>query len=331
MINFAYNRAHKLDDVHAHLAQSTNSKIIGGGTNLLDLIRSNVMSPREIIDINGLDQLKRISRLPDGGLSIGALVTNTTIAYDPVIESEYPILSTAILAGASPQIRNMATAAGNLLQRTRCRYFYDTATPCNKRDVHSSCSAKSGWTRMHAILGASPSCIAVHPSDMCVALSVLNATIHVVGPLGKRSIAFDDFHRLPGEQPERDTTLFDDEIILAIDLPKMGFADHYRYLKIRDRSSYAFALVSVALGLSLDNDTIVSAGLALGGVAAKPWRDKETEALLVGSSIFDLKFETIADSMLKDAVGLGDNDFKIPLAKQGIMRVLDEIRSELTS
>ncbi len=232
------------------------------------------------MDITRLPGLSAIEAGADGGLRIGALVTNTAAATDPVIEARYPLLSRAILSGASPQLRNAATMGGNLLQRTRCYYFYDPGTPCNKRHPGSGCGAVGGVNRLHAVLGASAACIATHPSDMCVALAALEAVVHVEGPHGARAIAMADFHRLPGDRPEIDTTLNPGEIVTAVALPAAGYATHFTYLKLRDRLSYAFALVSVAVGLTLEEGRITAARVALGGVAHKPWRVPEAEALL---------------------------------------------------
>ncbi|RYZ51148.1 MAG: xanthine dehydrogenase family protein subunit M, partial [Proteobacteria bacterium] len=322
MIDFSYSRLNKVDDAHKALTAQPTAKVVGGGTNLIDLIRSDVMHPRELIDINSIESLKEISSLANGGLRIGALVTNSDVAYSAVVESNYPLLAEAILAGASPQLRNMATTGGNLLQRTRCSYFYDRATPCNKREATSGCSARKGLNRMHAILGTSDSCIAVHPSDMCVALAALEATVEVSGPDGKRSIPFEDFHRLPGDRPDLDSNLKRDEIITSVDLPREGYPLHYRYLKIRDRSSYAFALVSVAVAIELDGSRLNSIRLALGGVAHKPWRAKTAEAKLAMKNIEDIDFSVFADEILAGAQGFGCNDFKIPLAKNAIIRAI---------
>src|SRR6516162_4426434 len=260
MINFQYSRATGVADAVHQIAADPTAKFIAGGTNLIDLMKEDVERPSRLIDISRLP-LKSVEETAEGGLRIGALVLNSDLAYHPLITQRYPILASAILAGASAQLRNMASTGGNLLQRTRCYYFYDTATPCNKREPGSGCSAIAGQNRTHAILGASDDCIATHPSDMCVALAALAATVHVAGPKGERSIAFGDFHRLPGSTPERDTNLAVDEIITAIELPGKGFAKNYTYLKIRDRLSYAFALVSVAAALELDGDTIKEARL----------------------------------------------------------------------
>ena len=283
MINFQYARANDVADAVRQIAADPAAKFIAGGTNLIDLMKEDVERPTRLIDISRLP-LKTVEETADGGLRIGALVPNSDLAYHPLIEQRYPLLSSAILAGASQQLRNMASTGGNLLQRTRCYYFYDTATPCNKREPGSGCSAINGVNRMHAILGTSEACIATHPSDMCVALAALEAKVHVAGPAGERAIAFADFHRLPGDTPQLDTNLQPDEIITAVELPAQGFAANYTYLKIRDRLSYAFALVSVAAALELDGGTIKEARLALGGVAHKPWRDPAAEAALRGQA-----------------------------------------------
>jgi xanthine dehydrogenase YagS FAD-binding subunit len=257
-------------------------------------------------------------------MRFGALVPNAVLAYHLLVTQRYPMLGSAILAGASQQLRNMASTGGNLLQRTRCYYFYDTATPCNKREPGSGCSAIKGLNRMHAILGASEACIATHPSDMCVALAALDAKVHVVGPEGERAIAFSDFHRLPGDTPQRDTNLRSNEIVTAVELPAQGFAAHYTYLKIRDRLSYAFALVSVAAALELEGDTIKEARLALGGVAHKPWRDTTAEATLRGQAANPAVFSRAADLLLRDARGYAHNTFKIDLAHRAIVRALTQ-------
>jgi xanthine dehydrogenase YagS FAD-binding subunit len=297
------------------------AKFIAGGTNLIDLMKMDVERPRKIIDINYLP-LKQIERTRNGGLRIGALVRNTDLAYHSLVEQHYPVLASAIMAGASQQLRNMASTGGNLLQRTRCHYFYDTATPCNKREPGSGCSAINGHNRMHAILGASDSCIAVHPSDMCVALAILEAKVYVTGASGDRVIAFADFHRLPGDTPQRDTNLNSGEIITAVELSPHGFSKNYTYLKIRDRLSYAFALISVAVGLELDRETIKEARFALGGVAHKPWRDWQAEAALRGQPANEATFARAANVLLHDAKGHEHNAFKIDLARRGIVRAL---------
>src|SRR5262249_21363994 len=284
-------------------------------------MKENVSKPSRLVDITRLP-LHRIEELRDGGLRLGALVTNSDTAYHALVERRYPILSRAILAGASAQLRNMATNGGNLLQRTRCYYFYDTVTPCNKRNPGAGCSAINGFNRIHAILGTSDQCIAVHPSDMCVALAALDAVVRVTGKNGDRTIAFADFHRLPGNTPETDANLQPGEIITSIDLPARGFADHYAYLKVRDRTSYAFALVSVAAALEMDGDTITETRLALGGVAHKPWRNMDAEAMLNGITATRDHFEAVGDAIVRNAKGFGHNTFKIELARRAVVRAL---------
>src|ERR671928_955158 len=277
MINFQYARAADVADAVRQIGADPAAMFIAGGTNLVDLMKYDVERPARLIDITHLP-LKAVEETSSGGLRIGALVPNSDLAYHPLIAERYPLLGSAILAGASQQLRNMASTGGNLLQRTRCLYFYDTSTPCNKREPGSGCSAIDGINRMHAILGTSEHCIATHPSDMCVALAALEAHVRATGKDGERSIAFANFHRLPGDRPEIDSNLRADEIITSVELPPKGFADNYTYLKIRDRLSYAFALVSIAVGLEVEGSTIKEARLALGGVAHKPWRDREAEA-----------------------------------------------------
>ena len=299
------------------------TRFIAGGTNLLDLMKENIARPEHLIDITGLP-LTDIQETASGGLMIGALVSNADLAWHPLIESRYPLLSQAVLAGASPQLRNMASTGGNLLQRTRCYYFYDSTVPCNKREPGSGCPAKDGLNRIHAILGASEDCVATHPSDMCVALAALEAVVHVQGRAGKRQIEFADFHRLPGDTPERDNQLADDELITAVELPAADFAAHSHYLKIRDRASYAFALISVAAALELDGEIIRDVRLTLGGVAHKPWRDKAVETSLKGQAVSREAFVAAADAMLRDAQPLEHNAFKIKLARRAIVRALSD-------
>ncbi|UYQ94936.1 xanthine dehydrogenase family protein subunit M [Chitinophaga horti] len=301
-------------------AADINSYFIAGGTNLLDLWKYNITTPDVMIDVSKLSAEPAAAAMPDGGVRLNAFATNADTAYHPLIESRYPLLSKAILAGASAQIRNMATNGGNLLQRTRCVYFYDTATPCNKREPGTGCSALEGDNRMMAILGASEHCIAVFPSDMCVALAALEATVEAQGPLGTRSIPFADFHRLPGGRPEIDNQLQPSELITHITLPPKGFAQHYSYLKVRDRNSYAFALVSVATGLDIEDGHISQARMALGGVAHKPWRVPEAEAYLVGKPVTPEHFERAADILLQGAVPYEHNAFKLTLARRAIVR-----------
>jgi xanthine dehydrogenase YagS FAD-binding subunit len=323
MNNFGYERASDVADAVRRIAADPAAKFIAGGTNLIDLMKENVTRPSRLIDITHLP-LNKVEETNEGGLRIGALVPNSDLAYHPQIAARYPLLASAILAGASQQLRNMASTGGNLLQRTRCFYFYDITTPCNKREPGSGCSALEGINRMHAILGTSQHCIAVHPSDMCVALAALDARVLVTGTNGERSMAFADFHRLPGDRPEIDSNLQADEIITAIELPPKGFAKTYSYLKIRDRLSYAFALVSVAAGLDVADGTIAEARLALGGVAHKPWRNKEAEGVLAGVPATRASFQRAADIVLREARGYGHNDFKIELARRAIVRALSQ-------
>jgi xanthine dehydrogenase YagS FAD-binding subunit len=323
MINFQYSRATDVADAVRQIAADPHARFIAGGTNLVDLMRKDVERPSRLIDISRLP-LNGVEETSAGGLRIGALVPNSDLAYHPSIAQRYPVLASAILAGASQQLRNMASTGGNLLQRTRCYYFYDTATACNKRAPGSGCPAINGLNRMHAILGTSKACIATHPSDMCVALAMLGATIHVVGASGERAIAFADFHRLPGDTPHRDTNLASDEMVVAVELPAAGFVRNYTYLKIRDRMSFAFALVSVAVGLELDDGTIKQARFALGGVAHKPWRDAAAEASLCGQRPSAGSFARAADRLLRDASGYAHNSFKIDLARRAIVRALTQ-------
>jgi xanthine dehydrogenase YagS FAD-binding subunit len=323
MINFEYARAGDVADAVRLIAGDPAARFVAGGTNLIDLMKMDVERPTKVVDINRLP-INQIESTPNRGLRIGALVRNTDLAYHPLVERHYPVLASAIMAGASQQLRNMASTGGNLLQRTRCAYFYDTATPCNKREPGAGCSAIQGQNRMHAILGASEACIAVHPSDMCVALAILEAKIHVTGASGDRVIAFPDFHRLPGDAPQRDTNLNAGEIITAVELPPQGFPKNHTYLKIRDRLSYAFALISVAVGLELDGETIKEARFALGGVAHKPWRDPQAEATLRGQRASEATFANAADALLRDARGHTHNAFKIDLARRCIVRALTQ-------
>jgi xanthine dehydrogenase YagS FAD-binding subunit len=323
MISFEYSRAGTIADAVRQMAASPAAKFVAGGTNLVDLMKMDVERPARLIDVSKLP-LDKVEDTAAGGLRIGALVRNSDLAYHPVVERRYPVLSSALLAGASAQLRNMASTGGNLLQRTRCAYFYDIATPCNKRDPGSGCSALGGLNRMNAILGTSVACIAVHPSDMCVALAVLEATVHVTGPRGERTIAFADFHRLPGDTPQRDTSLEADELVTAVELPARGFPANYTYLKIRDRLSYAFALVSVAAGLELEGGTIREARFALGGVAHKPWRNAQAEAALRGRPADEATFAQAADLVVREAKGYGHNTFKIDLARRTIVRALSQ-------
>jgi len=318
---FNYQRATAPEEA-VHAISAHNAKFLGGGTNLIDLMKYNVEHPATLIDINHLD-LTQVTATPGDGAMIGALVRNSDLANHEMIRQNYPLLSQGLLSGASPQLRNMASTGGNLLQRTRCYYFMDTAFPaCNKRNPGSGCAALKGFNRIHAILGASEECIATNPSDMNVAMAALGATVHVQGPKGKRSIAFADFHRLPGKTPQIDTNLKPDELITAVELPAPKFAKNSWYLKVRDRHSYAFALVAVAAGLEMNGSTIKSAGLALGGVAHKPWRSLEAEKSLSGATPGPEAFKKAADLAVAGAKPYEHNAFKIELAKQSIVRAL---------
>src|SRR6266404_1792990 len=323
MKNFVYARAENAQTAVNLISQNGRAKFLGGGTNLVDLMRENIEQPDALVDVTGLP-FNQIEELADGGISIGAAVKNSALANHRTIRERYPFLAQAILFGASGQIRNMATVGGNLMQRTRCFYFYDEAANCNKRRPNSGCDAIDGFNRMHAILGTSESCIATHPSDMCVALAALEAKVHVAGPSGERAIAFADFHRLPGDTPERDSNLAHDEIVTAVELPPRGFAANYTYLKLRDRLSYAFALVSIAAALEPEGGRIKEARLALGGVAHKPWRDKAAEAALRGEAANRATFTRAADVLLREARGYAHNSFKIELARRGIVRALTQ-------
>jgi xanthine dehydrogenase YagS FAD-binding subunit len=323
MNRFTYTRAEDVAGALREIAAVSGARFIAGGTNLIDLMKKNVERPTRLIDISRL-RLGEIRPGEAGGLRLGALATNTDVAYNEEVGRRYPLLSKAILAGASAQLRNMATVGGNLLQRTRCCYFYDTATPCNKREPGAGCSAIAGFNRAHAILGTSGRCIASHPSDMCVALAALEAVVRVTGAGGERVIPFSGFHRLPGDTPQTDSNLRADEIITAVDLPVGGFAEHHAYLKVRDRASYAFAIVSVAAALEMEGKIILEARLALGGVAHKPWREEETEKLLNGKSAGPENFRRAAEAMLRNAKGFGSNDFKIELARRVIVRALHQ-------
>jgi xanthine dehydrogenase YagS FAD-binding subunit len=317
---FNYQRASASDEA-VHAVSARGAKFLGGGTNLVDLMKYNVEHPTTLIDVTHLDLVQITTS--NGVTLVGSGVRNSDLANHSTIRANYPLLSQALLSGASPQLRNMATTGGNLLQRTRCYYFMDTAfSECNKRIPGSGCAAITGFNRIHAILGASSDCIATNPSDMNVALAALSAGIHVTGPKGNRTIAIDDFHRLPGNTPQVDTNLKPDELITAVELPAPKFAKHSYYLKVRDRQSYAFALVSVAAGLEMDGNTIKSAGLALGGVAHKPWRSLEAEKSLIGANPGPDAFKKAASLAVDGAKPYEHNSFKVELAKQSIVRAL---------
>ncbi|SKB50121.1 FAD binding domain-containing protein [Dyadobacter psychrophilus] len=318
MIQFQYERASTAKAAVSALAN--NAKIIAGGTNLVDLMKRNVMAPAKLIDINSLP-LRSIEQ-QNGKMIIGALALNSQVADDKLVLEKHPLLSKALNAGASAQIRNMATVGGNMMQRTRCSYFYDTALPCNKREPGSGCGALEGVNRMHAIFGTSDKCIAVHPSDMCVALVALDAIVVVSGPKGERRIPFDDFHRLPGSQPEKDNTLQKDELIISVEIPDNTFSKNCHYFKVRDRTSYAFALVSVAAALDLDGKNIKEARLAMGGVAHKPWRLKEAEKALAGKPATEETFRQAAEIAMQGAKAFKHNAFKLKLGPNVIVEAL---------
>jgi xanthine dehydrogenase YagS FAD-binding subunit len=319
MVNFKYIRAYTVKAAVDALAKNPTADFIAGGTNLIDLMKRGVTAPDRLIDINNLP-LKQVEETA-AGISIGALAINSEVSNNDLVKKNYPLLAMAFAAGASPQLRNMATVGGNMMQRTRCTYFYDTTMPCNKRQSGSGCGAMQGYNRMHAIFGASDKCIAVHPSDMCVALAALDATVTISGIKGERKILFTDFHRLPGETPDKDNTLQKGEIITGISIPKNSFNKTY-YLKIRDRASYAFALVSVAAALELSGDTIKNARLAMGGVAHKPWRLTEAEKFLVGKTASQENFTKAAELAMKGAKGYGQNNFKLKMAPIAIVEAL---------
>ena len=318
---FVYTRAANPQAAIQAVAQP-NTKFLAGGTNLIDLMKENVEQPSRLVDINKL-ALTRIDE-HEGGLRLGALAKNSDTANNSLVRERYPLVSQAILAGASPQLRNAATNGGNLMQRTRCYFFYDVAMPCNKRQPGSGCGALEGFSRIHAIFGASSQCIATHPSDMCVALAALDAIVRVEGPQGPRTIPFADFHRLPGDTPQIDTNLRADELITSIDLPAASavFAPHSYYLKVRDRASYAFALVSVAAALNIRDGVIQQARLALGGVAHKPWRVTNAEQVLNGQRADQSLFQRAAEAAMQGARGTEHNRFKIELGRRAIVRAL---------
>lgn len=293
---------------------------LAGGTNLIDLMKNGVSTPDKLVDINNLP-MAGITKTATG-IRIGALAKNSVVAQHELITKNFPLLSLALQAGASPQLRNMATVGGNMMQRTRCGYFYDTTMPCNKRQPGSGCAAVGGYNRMHAIFGTSDKCIAVHPSDMCVALVALDAVVIVASPKGERKIPFADFHRLPGDMPEKDNTLQKGELIIATDIPTNSFTNHVHYLKIRDRASYAFALVSVAAALNMNGNTIKDVRLAMGGVAHKPWRLTEAEKFLKGKQATEAIFKQAATIAMKGAKSFGENDFKLTMAPNAIVEAL---------
>jgi xanthine dehydrogenase YagS FAD-binding subunit len=323
MKTFEYVRPATIAEAIA-AAAAPGATYLAAGTNLLDLMKGNVARPERLVDLTRLKGLDRIEHLPDAGVRIGALVRNADLAHDQNFARAYPALAEALLSGASAQLRNAATVGGNLMQRTRCAYFYDAASACNKREPGSGCDARGGENRLHAILGWSDACIATHPSDFCVPLVALDAVVEIEGRNGKREIALEALHRLPDTTPERDSVLEPGDLITAVRLPAeaRGFAAHARYLKVRERTSYAFALVSAAAALRIEQGTIKDARLALGGVAAKPWRAREAEKLLVGAKPNPAAFGQVATAALADAKPSGDNSFKIELARRIIVRAL---------
>lgn len=329
MTPFSYTRAGDVVDAIrlSGLAGAGQAKYLGGGTNLVDLLRETIERPAAVIDVTGLSSA--ITDSTSGGLLIGAAARNTAVAEHRTVRTHYPMLTRAILAGASAQIRNMATVGGNILQRTRCAYFYDNdGSRCNKRSPGEGCDAIGGFNRMHAILGASPACVATHPSDMCVALAALDATVHLQGATGARILPLVDLHRLPGDHPEIETVLQPGELITAIELPAPRAAARSTYRKVRDRASYAFALVSVAAMLEVDNGVVREARLALGGVAPKPWRARRAEDALRGGPANEAAFRAAAEAELADAMPLSGNGFKIELAKRTITAVLGSLAGE---
>jgi len=325
MNTFEYVRAtDRQSAIEAATSPAAPGRFLAGGTNLIDLMREGVEQPRLLVDITRLP-LTAVEERADGGIRIGAMVRNSHLASHPIVRAQFPLLSHAILNGASAQLRNMATTGGNLMQRTRCYYFYDTATHCNKREPGSGCDALGGFNRIHAILGASSQCIATHPSDMCIALAALDATINIEGPTSSRTVPFADFHRLPGETPDVDTNLLPGELITSVDLPGSSAGLRSAYRKVRDRASYAFALVSVAAAIRIDDGRIRDLRLALGGVAHKPWRAVAAERTLLGAFPTPDAFARAADAELAPAVPQAHNAFKIPLAKRTIVAVLSEL------
>jgi xanthine dehydrogenase YagS FAD-binding subunit len=321
MRTFDYVRPATIRDAVA-AASEPGAAYLAAGTNLLDLMKGGISGPSRLVDISRLPGLDRVEDLSDGGVRIGALVRNADLAHDRAFARRFPAVAEALLSGASAQLRNAATVGGNVLQRTRCAYFYDVASACNKRDPGSGCDARGGDSRLHAVLGWSESCIATHPSDFCVPLVALDAIVEIEGKAGRREIPLEKFHRLPGDAPDRESVLEPGEMIVAVRLPPEAarFAAHARYLKVRERTSYAFAVVSAAAALHIENDRIVDARLALGGVAPKPWRAREAEAILAGARLDGSLFRRAAEVALADAKPSGDNGFKIELARRIVVR-----------
>ena len=324
---FRYERASDASMAIAMLAQAPEGAFLGGGTNLVELMKLGVAKPELLIDISHLPY-DRVELLADGSVRIGAAVRNGDLAADRTIRTRYPLLAHALLAGASGQLRNLATTGGNLLQRTRCVYFQDVSKPCNKREPGSGCPAREGYHRNLAILGASEACVATHPSDMAVAMVALDAMVRVLGPSGERSIPLVHFHRLPGDEPQRDTVLDHGELITAVDLPPLAFATRSHYRKVRDRASYAFALVSVAAAIDVVDDMVRDVRIAFGGVAHVPWRARKAEAVLRGARATEEAFRRAADAELADAQPLRENAFKVSLARNTLVRVLLDLIQE---
>jgi xanthine dehydrogenase YagS FAD-binding subunit len=324
---FRYERARDASSAVALLAQAPDGVFLAGGTNLVDHMKLGVRQPDLLIDITHLPY-DRVEPLPDGGVRIGAMVRNSDLAADRTIRTRYPLLAQALLAGASGQLRNLATTGGNLLQRTRCVYFQDISKPCNKRMPGSGCSAREGYQRDSAILGASEACIATHPSDMAVVLAALDALVRVLGPRGERTIPLIDFYRLPGDEPQRDTVLEHGELITAVDLPTLPFATRSHYRKVRDRASYAFALVSVAAALDVAGGVVRDVRIALGGVAHVPWRAARAESALRGAPATWEAFSRAADAELASAQPLPGNAFKVPLAHNVLVQTLLDLAEE---
>jgi xanthine dehydrogenase YagS FAD-binding subunit len=315
---FRYSQAKTVEG-----AVRSGGAFVAGGTTLVDLMKLDVLTPRSVVDINGLP-LDRVEALPGGGLRIGALVRNSDLAWNETVRNQYVVLSEALLSGASPQLRNMATTGGNLLQKTRCYYYRDTNYPCNKRQPGSGCAAQDGFNRIHAVLGGSEHCVATHPSDMAVAMMALEATVHTQGPKGERAIALDEFYLVPGSTPDRENVLVPGELITHVTLPALATGTRSRYLKLRDRAQYEFALASSAVVVNVSGGTIQRARVAFGGVGTRPWRSREAERALEGRAATPETFQRAADAAMADAKPLKYNGFKIDLAKRALVRTLTE-------
>jgi len=319
---FRYSQAHSLDGA-VRSGAAPSASFIAGGTTLVDLMKLNVLTPRSIVDINGLP-LDRVESLPAGGLRIGAMVRNSDLANHPTVREQYVVLSEALLSGASPQLRNMATTGGNLLQKTRCYYYRDTNYACNKRQPGSGCAALDGFNRIHAVLGGSDHCVATHPSDMAVAMMALEAAVHAQGPKGPRAIPLEEFYRVPGDTPNRENVLESGELITHVTIPALPTGTRSRYLKLRDRAQYEFALASSAVVVIMNGSRIQRVRIALGGVGTKPWRSREAEKALEGQDASGKNFRHAAEAAMSDAKPLKYNGFKIELAKRALVRTLEE-------